>query len=176
MDKLIQRCAGLDVHRRPSWPASACPAPRAAPAGNPHLLDNDRRPVGAAGLAVHHQVAVVGMESTGAYWKPVYHLLEDELECWLLNARHLRNVPAASPTSAMRPGSASSWSMALSARALCHPTDPPAARPHPLPQGRHQERTREAQRLEKVLEDAGIKRSCVASDILGSPAERCCRP
>jgi transposase len=33
------------------------------------------------------------MESTGVYWKPVYDLLEDELECWLLNAQHLKNVP-----------------------------------------------------------------------------------
>ena len=30
-------------------------------------------------------VTVVGMESTGVYWKPVYYLLEDALECWLLN-------------------------------------------------------------------------------------------
>jgi hypothetical protein len=40
-----------------------------------------------------HEVTVVGMESTGVYWKPVYYLLEDEFECWLLNAQHLRNVP-----------------------------------------------------------------------------------
>jgi transposase len=33
------------------------------------------------------------MESTGCYWKPVYYLLEDDLECWLLNAAHLHHVP-----------------------------------------------------------------------------------
>ena len=33
------------------------------------------------------------MESTGVYWKPVYYILEDEFETWLLNAQHLRNVP-----------------------------------------------------------------------------------
>jgi transposase len=33
------------------------------------------------------------MESTGVYWKPCYWLLEDDFQCWLLNARHLRNVP-----------------------------------------------------------------------------------
>jgi transposase len=33
------------------------------------------------------------MESTGAYWKPVYAALEEDFTCWLLNARHLRNVP-----------------------------------------------------------------------------------
>ena len=33
------------------------------------------------------------MESTGVFWKPVYYLLEDDVECWLLNAQHLKNVP-----------------------------------------------------------------------------------
>lgn len=42
---------------------------------------------------VEQGVQVVGMEATGSYWKPVYYVLEDALECWLLNARHLRNVP-----------------------------------------------------------------------------------
>ena len=39
------------------------------------------------------QVAVVGMEATGDYWKPVYYLLEDAFEVQLLNAAHMRNVP-----------------------------------------------------------------------------------
>jgi transposase len=38
-------------------------------------------------------VTLVGMEATGVYWKPIYYLLEDDFECWLLNARHLKNVP-----------------------------------------------------------------------------------
>ena len=33
------------------------------------------------------------MEATGVYWKPVYYILEEDFECWLLNARHLKNVP-----------------------------------------------------------------------------------
>jgi transposase len=33
------------------------------------------------------------MESTGCSWKPVWQLLEDQVECWLLNATHLRHVP-----------------------------------------------------------------------------------
>ena len=39
------------------------------------------------------EVRLVGMEATGVYWKPVYYLLEDDFECWLLNARHLKSVP-----------------------------------------------------------------------------------
>ena len=38
-------------------------------------------------------VTLVGMEATDVYWKPVYYLLEDDFECWLLNARHFKNVP-----------------------------------------------------------------------------------
>jgi transposase len=34
------------------------------------------------------EVTLVGMESTGLYWKPVYFVLEERFECWLLNARH----------------------------------------------------------------------------------------
>jgi transposase len=43
----------------------------------------------------HWQVQRVVMESTSTYWKGVYYLLEAEgLECWLVNAREVKNVPA----------------------------------------------------------------------------------
>jgi transposase len=114
------------------------------------------------------QVRVVGMESTGAYWKPVDDLLEDDLECWLLNAHHRRNVPGRKTD----PGDAA-WICQLVEHGLVRPSLVP---PRPIRQLRDltryrkvviQQRTREVQRLEKVLEDAGIKLSSVASDILG---------
>jgi len=43
-------------------------------------------------LAVE-QVTLVGMESTGVFWKPVYYVLEEVAECWLVNAQHLKKVP-----------------------------------------------------------------------------------
>ena len=42
----------------------------------------------------------VGMESTECYWKPVWHLLEDQVECWLLNAAPMHNVPGRNPDDA----------------------------------------------------------------------------
>jgi transposase len=42
---------------------------------------------------VAEQVELVGMESTGVFWKPIYYILEDVVECWLLNAQHLKKVP-----------------------------------------------------------------------------------
>jgi hypothetical protein len=44
-----------------------------------------------------YRVTRVGMESTECYWKPVWHLLEDQVECWLLNAAHMHNVPGRNP-------------------------------------------------------------------------------
>jgi transposase len=113
-------------------------------------------------------VTVVGMESTGAYCKPVYYLLEDTVACWLLNARHLRNVPGRKTDVAD-----AAWICQLVEHGLVRPSFVP---PRPIRELRNltrsrktviEDRTREAQRLEKLLEDAGIKLSCVASDILG---------
>jgi transposase len=38
-------------------------------------------------------VTHVAMESTGAYWKPVFNILESEFEVILVNARHIKHVP-----------------------------------------------------------------------------------
>jgi transposase len=38
------------------------------------------------------EVGLVGMEATGVYWKPIYYMLEDDFELWLLNARHLKGT------------------------------------------------------------------------------------
>jgi transposase len=113
-------------------------------------------------------VTVVGMESTGVYWRPVYYLLEDDFQCWLLNAAHLRNVPGRKTDVAD-----SVWICQLVEHGLVRPSFVP---PKPIRELRDltryrkaliQERTREAQRLQKVLEDAGIKLGTVASDVLG---------
>ena len=52
------------------------------------------------GWLVDHGVTHVAMEATGVYWKPVFHALgeADTLEVVLVNARHVKNVPAARPT------------------------------------------------------------------------------
>jgi transposase len=114
-------------------------------------------------------VTVVGMESTGIYWRPVWHVLEDDFECWLLNAQHLHNVPGRKTDVAD-----AAWICQLVEHGLVRPSFVP---PRELRELRDltryrktqiAERTREAQRLEKVLQDAGIKLSSVASRILGA--------
>jgi hypothetical protein len=70
---------------------------------------------------VAERVTCVVMEATGDYWKPFYYLLEDaEFEVQLVNARQVRNLPAARPTSPTRPGWPSSARTGWSAARSCH--------------------------------------------------------
>jgi hypothetical protein len=55
------------------------------------------------------------------FWKPVYYLLEDDVECWLLNAQHLKNVPGRKTEVADAAWIANWSSMVWSARAWCRP-------------------------------------------------------
>ncbi|WP_229879967.1 IS110 family transposase, partial [Streptomyces spectabilis] len=100
--------------------------------------------------------------------KPVFYLLEHDMECWLLNARHMKAVPGGKTDV-----KDSEWIAKLVEHGLVRASFVP---PEPIRQLRDltryrteviRERTREAQRLAKLLEDAGIKLSCVVSDILG---------
>jgi transposase len=94
MERIITRCAGLDVHK-----ASVTACVRVAgKAGRGHEEIRTFGTTTAELLVLRDWLAacgvqVVGMESTGVYWRPVYYLLEDDFECWLLNASHLKNVP-----------------------------------------------------------------------------------
>jgi transposase len=116
-------------------------------------------------------VTLVGMESTGVFWKPVYYMLEDVAECWLLNAQHLKKVPGRKSDV-----SDSEWIAEMVAHGLVRSSfvPPPGVRQlRELTRYRTaltQDRTREVQRLQNVLEDAGIKLDCVVSDVLGKSA------
>jgi transposase len=117
---------------------------------------------------VAHGVTLVGMESTGVFWRPVFYTLEDAMECWLLNARHMRNVPGRKSDVAD-----AGWIAQLVEHGLVRPSfvpPPPIRELRELTRYRKtqiEERTREAQRLDKSLQDAGLKLSSVASNILG---------
>src|SRR5215218_8810012 len=93
--RLIERCAGLDVHKKSVTACVRVPGPGAGE----RTSETRTFSTTTAGLLVLRDwltsfgVTVVGMESTGVLWKPVFYLLEDDFDCWLLNAQHLRNVP-----------------------------------------------------------------------------------
>jgi Transposase len=94
MDVLVERCAGLDVHKDTVMACLRVPGGGGERHQEVHQFGTTTREL----LALRdwlgaHGVTVVGVESTGVYWKPVYYVLEDAFDCQLLNARHLRNVP-----------------------------------------------------------------------------------
>jgi transposase len=113
-------------------------------------------------------VEQVVMEATGVYWKPVWAILEDEFDCLLVNARHVKQVPGRKTDV-----KDAEWLCQLAEAGLLRASFVP---PKPIRALRNltryrktqiQERAREANRLHKALEDTGIKLDCVATDILG---------
>ena len=113
-------------------------------------------------------VTHVAMEATGVYWKPVFHALceADALEVVLVNARHVKNVPGRKTDVKDSEWLAQLLECGLLRGSFIPPKDIAAIRE--LTRYRKktiQARTRELQRLSKVLEDAGIKIDSVASSI-----------
>jgi transposase len=115
-------------------------------------------------------VTRVVMESTSDYWKGVYDLLEAAgFECWLVNAREVKNVPGRPKTDKLD----AVWLAKVAERGMCRPS---LVHPRPIRQLRDltryrraliRDRGREMQRVEKLLEDAQIKLSSVVSDLFG---------
>jgi len=117
---------------------------------------------------IAQQVSCVIIESTSDYWKPFYYLLEDVLKVELVNAAAARNVPGRKTDVADAAWLADLGAHGLISASLVPP--PPVRVLRDLTRARTlitRERTKEIQRLEKLLEDAGIKLSAVASNIIG---------
>jgi transposase len=153
VETLVERCAGLDVHKDS---VTACVRVPDSHAGR--HTETRRFTTTTAGLVLLAQwlasfgVTRVGMESTGCSWKPVWQLLEGQVECWLLNAAHLHNVPGRKTDVAD-----AAWIAQLVEHGLVRPSFVP---PRPIRELREltryrktqiQERSREVQRLDKVL-------------------------
>jgi transposase len=110
----------------------------------------------------------VAMESTSVYWKPVYNILEDHLELLLVNAQHVKNVPGRKTDI-----SDAEWLADLLRHGLLRGSFVPPREQRNLRDLTRQrsklveERTRQVNRLHKVLEDANIKLTSVATDVMG---------
>src|SRR6266545_4369463 len=95
MDVLVERCAGLDVHRDSVMATVRVPAERRRQREQhtrgfrTTIAELEALGDWLAGFGVSR----LGMEATGVYWRPVFQLLEGRFDCWLLNAQHLHNVP-----------------------------------------------------------------------------------
>jgi transposase len=168
VQQIHDRVAGLDVHRDS---VVAC-FRRLGPKGGV-VREKERFTTTTAGLQVlggwlaEREVQLVAMEATGVYWKPVLYALEAQFTVWLCNARHVKKVPGRKTDL-----SDAEWLADVAAHGMVRPSFVP-----PLPIRELRELTRyrktqidarvaEIQRLEKVLQDAGIKLTSVASKVL----------
>jgi len=169
METVFERVGALDVHKAQVTACVRVPGDGGRRVA--HLGEFQTTVRGLMALRdwlAAHRVTQVAMEATGVYWQPVWHVLEDEFELTLCNARHVKNVPGRKTDV-----SDAQWLCQLMEAGLLRGSFVP-----PKPQRRLRtltryrktqiaERQREANRLHKALEDTGIKLDCVASDLLG---------
>src|SRR6476661_11187499 len=170
MDVVHPRCAGIDISKRD---AKVCV--RIQGRGNTPTTSTvttwgamSNQILALREHLLTERVTCVVMEATGDYWKPYYYLLEDTLPVMLVNAHDARNMPGRKTDV-----SDAAWLADLGAHGLLRGSLVP---PAPIRELRDltrartaltRDRSRQVQRIEKVLEDAGIKLSSVATDILG---------
>jgi transposase len=113
----------------------------------------------------------VAMESTGDYWKPVFNILEDSFDIWLVNAQHVKHVSGRKTDV-----KDSEWLAELMLHGLLKASFIPPKPQRALREMTRyrttlvQERTRVVNRVQKLLEGANIKLSSVATDIMGVSA------
>ncbi len=95
MERLIERCCGLDVHKAT---VSACVRVTQRPGVKAKQEVRTFATTTAELLAlrewlIEQRVTHVAMEATGVYWKPVYYVLENDFELLLVNPAHFKQVP-----------------------------------------------------------------------------------
>lgn len=171
MEIIVARCSGLDVHKDTVMAAVRAPGE----GGRRKEVVREFRTytddlVALADWLRSEGVTQVAMEATGVYWKPVWYVLEalPDVELLLVNARHVKNLPGRKTDVADACWLAQLLECGLLRGSFVPPRE--VARLRDLTRYRTklvQERVRETQRIQKLLEDAGIKLDSVATDVLG---------
>ena len=166
---MVERCAGIDIGKADLKACVRVPDPRGRRRQETRTFATTTGELlRLRDWLAEQQITMVGMEATGDYRKPVFYLLEDTVEVQLLNAAHMHNVPGRKTDV-----SDAAWIARLVEHGLVRPSfvpPPQIRRLRDLTRYRSAligERTREKQRLEKVLEDAGIKLSVFICDVFG---------
>mgnify|MGYP002620944838 CR=1 FL=1 len=165
MDVVYSRVCGLDVHKKN---VVAC------------IITPDHKEIRTFSTMTEdllalidwikpHGVTHVAMESTGSFWKPIYNLLEaEQIQTLVVNAKHIKQVPGRKTDV-----KDAEWIAGLLRYGLLRGSLIPDRSQRELRElvryrrSLIEERAREAQRIQKVLEGANIKLSSVVSDILG---------
>lgn len=170
MDVLHERCAGIDVHK------NLIVACRLITTGG--TVDKETRSFGATTRELQElgawlrekEIVEIAMESTGVYWIPVWNVLEEEgFKLCLVNPAHFKNVPGRKSDV-----KDAEWLAKLMSNGMLQPSFIP---PEPQRELRDlvrthrkftQERTRQVQRMQKVLQGCNIKLDSVLADISGA--------
>jgi transposase len=172
MDVVFTRCAGLDVHKKSLTACRLVPDPTGQEGEGIAELRTfgtmTRELLALADWLTEASITHVAMESTGEYWKPVYNLLEDTFTVFLVNATHVKNVPGRKTDKAD-----ARWLAKLMRFGLLQASFiPPKGQRDLRDLTRYrtklvQERVREVNRVQGVLERANIKLASVISDVMG---------
>ena len=169
MTVLIERCAGLDVHQATVVATVRVPADD----GTRRVITETFGTMTPDLWALRewlqaYGVTHVALESTGVYWKPVYYVLEDAFELLLINMQELKRVPGRKTDVKDSEWLAQLLECGLLRSSFVPP--PPIRELRDITRYRVQQtrdRSQEVNRLQKVLEDAGVKVTSVLSDVMG---------
>jgi transposase len=174
MQVLYDRCCGLDVHQQTVVACRLITSPTGRVDKQIRTFSTMTR--GLLELArwlQEEQVSHAALESTGVFWWPVFNVLEGQVEVLVVNAQHAKQVPGRKTdvkdsqwlADLLRHGLLqASFILPKALRAL---RDLMRARTNLI-----QERSRQINRVQKVLETANVKLSSVVSDILGKSARQ----
>jgi transposase len=174
MEVLHPHCAGLDVHKE-----TVVSCVRHMVDGKVTTLVKTFKTTTQELMALSDWLSAegvthIGLEATGIYWKPVWHILSDgEFELVLANAAHVKNVPGRKTDV-----NDATWLADLMAHGLIRASfvpDEPTQQMRDLLRTRKQfvrQRSGHIQRIQKTLEDANIKLDSVVTDILGLSGRR----
>ena len=173
MKVIHERCAGLDVHKET---VVAC-----ARVTTDGKVKQEVRTFGTTTTELlsladwlrEEEITHAALESTGVYWKPIWHVLEESLTLVLANAMHIKNVPGRKTDV-----NDATWIADLLAHGLIRESFVP---PTPVQEMRDLSRTRKqlvreaaqhVQRIQKTLEDANLKLASAVTDLQGKTGRR----
>ncbi len=175
MEQIIfERVAGLDVHKKT---VVACRRilnqDRLVSEETKTFATMTRDLLSLSDWLAEWEITHVAMESTGEYWKPIYNILEGSFTVFLVNAKHVKHVPARKTD--VKDAEWLAKLMQLGLLKASFIPEKPQRDLRDLTRERKsltRERTRVANRIQKVLENANVKLASVASDILGVSGRR----
>ena len=173
-EQIVERVAAIDVAKASGMVCTRVPHPTTAGKRLTRVWEvaaTTNAIIELADQLAGQGIERVVVESTSDYWRGFVYLLEARgLSVWLINARDVKQVPGRPKTDKLD----AVWLAKLNERGMLRPSFIPPAEIRQLRDYTRlrsdltQERARHVQRLEKLLEDALIKLSTVATDIMGA--------